>query len=84
MKRWPNFEELSAAERRVVMLIEGRRSERIIKLHWLTQQRVAVRKFLDRLGAEVAALRAELREDHGLSVPEVNEELRAMRKSAAK
>lgn len=50
----------SRSERRLVILIEARRAERIIKLHWLRCQEAAVYRFLQGIRAEVRELKHEL------------------------
>jgi hypothetical protein len=48
------------SERRLAILIEARRAERIIKLHWLRHQAISVRGFLAELNREVRVLKREL------------------------
>jgi hypothetical protein len=47
--------------KRLALVLEARRAERIIKLHWLRQRQAEVRRFLVELNAEVVALKKELR-----------------------
>lgn len=78
MRTYPTSQDVSGLENRLALLVEGRRSERIIKLHWLARRRDEVRRFLREVSAEVRALELELRRDWGMD----GEELRDIEKSA--
>lgn len=48
--------------KRLALVREARRAERIIKAHWLRQRVREVRKFLGELEEELRALKGELRD----------------------